>query len=762
MRFPSRDLSDQFISSSYQDVLQQYMPADYLYVLDGYGNVVFGVPSASIGYTLITSDITSSMTVGSASVSTIINILQTTQSISSSWASESLVSTYANYAEYSGTSSLSVSASISDTASYFYGSGSGTIIGGLQFDTASAISSSQEGYVFWDNEAHTLALKPDISASTLQVGQETWVRVRVHEDIADGNAVYVSGSCPACGLPWAYNAIADGTRTKYQVIGLATENLAAFDQGFITIQGKVNDLDTSAFSEGSQLFLSETTTGSLREGPPDEPAEKVFVGYCLRSHTITGSLLVNPVSIPDTFRAFSGVIDLPSITDDGGGVVTIGTGSAALNELPNGKGITRIYSVQSASFSIPVGLTDVHYIIADYNNGSPIWSFWTGSSTSIDNIQKIKVYTITRAITNAVAWSSWDEPGVLLANKLMDRIVEAHGVERTEGMVIGESGSRYVTVTSGSYWMGVSKNTSADYNSTSSTLVLLYHSGSSNYTASQIYQYENSRYDDGTGLGALLPNKYVVNYLYKSATTQNRCLIMLSDTFGKLADAQASQPPPVPGDLLESGILVGRAIFESGNSNATQIDSAFVVQFTPSSILYHNDLSGLQGGTTDEYYHLTSASYVQVISGTSSYANTSSYSFFALSASLAALATSASYSLTSSFALNGGGGGGGTSLTTGSTYPITASWAQTASILIGSIESASYAFTASYALRVSGSGIDIPPYDYSYVTYTGPLNQVSTCSYYIGGGLPPTGSLVAQITCIYDSNLFIGVSKSLA
>ena len=67
MRFPSRDLTDQFISSSYQDVLQQYMPTDYLYVLDGYGNVVFGIPSASLGNTVITSDITSSMTVLSAS-----------------------------------------------------------------------------------------------------------------------------------------------------------------------------------------------------------------------------------------------------------------------------------------------------------------------------------------------------------------------------------------------------------------------------------------------------------------------------------------------------------------------------------------------------------------------------------------------------------------------------------------------------------------------------------------------------------------------
>jgi hypothetical protein len=68
MQFPERDLTDQFISLSYQDVLQQYnTTGSSLYVLDGYGNVVFGIPTASLGNTVITSDITSSMTVLSAS-----------------------------------------------------------------------------------------------------------------------------------------------------------------------------------------------------------------------------------------------------------------------------------------------------------------------------------------------------------------------------------------------------------------------------------------------------------------------------------------------------------------------------------------------------------------------------------------------------------------------------------------------------------------------------------------------------------------------
>ncbi len=69
-QYLERDLSDQYISLSYQDILQQYPnTSSILYVLDGYGNVVFGIPTASIGYNVITSDITASLTFPSASYS---------------------------------------------------------------------------------------------------------------------------------------------------------------------------------------------------------------------------------------------------------------------------------------------------------------------------------------------------------------------------------------------------------------------------------------------------------------------------------------------------------------------------------------------------------------------------------------------------------------------------------------------------------------------------------------------------------------------
>lgn len=62
MRFVDRDLSNQFISRSYQDLVQQYLATgSLLYLLDGYGTVIFQFPSASFGGIILTQDQTASI-----------------------------------------------------------------------------------------------------------------------------------------------------------------------------------------------------------------------------------------------------------------------------------------------------------------------------------------------------------------------------------------------------------------------------------------------------------------------------------------------------------------------------------------------------------------------------------------------------------------------------------------------------------------------------------------------------------------------------
>ena len=130
MRFILRDLTDQYISASYQDVLQQYIASPTSYVLDGYGNVFFSIPSSSIGGTLVVTNNTGSTYVSSS----------------------------------------------------------------ILFNTTPFVPAWEEGRVFWDETNHTIALYNDQPEITHQLGQETLVRVVAGEYIPNGTPVYISSS----------------------------------------------------------------------------------------------------------------------------------------------------------------------------------------------------------------------------------------------------------------------------------------------------------------------------------------------------------------------------------------------------------------------------------------------------------------------------------------------------------------------------------------------------------------------------------------
>lgn len=137
MQFPARDFTNQYISTSYQDVLQKYNPSDIFYILDGVGNVICAIPSASVGQVLITSDLTASMTVASASYAitySYTNIISSSYASSSFSASYSITSSHSETSDnadfalaayYSTTTDTAVSSSYSLTSSYALNGGSG-------------------------------------------------------------------------------------------------------------------------------------------------------------------------------------------------------------------------------------------------------------------------------------------------------------------------------------------------------------------------------------------------------------------------------------------------------------------------------------------------------------------------------------------------------------------------------------------------------------------------------------------------------------
>lgn len=174
----------------------------------------------------------------------------------------------------------------------------GEVIGPLQnnvLDTVQRVMFSRVptaaggvGILRWNETDGTLDLGYKGGNVTLQIGQETTVRVvnKSGSTLTDGEIVYVSG---AQGNRIAVRrALADSDSMSNTVLGIVTETILNNQEGYITTEGLVRGLNTSAFAEGAPLYLSATTPGAITTTPPSGPDHNVLVGYCVRQHATVG------------------------------------------------------------------------------------------------------------------------------------------------------------------------------------------------------------------------------------------------------------------------------------------------------------------------------------------------------------------------------------------------------------------------------------------------------------------------------------------
>ena len=123
-------------------------------------------------------------------------------------------------------------------------------------------------------------------ASTL-LGQ---VRNETGATLTRGTVVYISGAAGNKAL--VSKAIATSDATSAQTYGVITADILNNQNGYATLVGTLTGLDTSAFAEGAQLYLSSTTAGAYTATKQYAPAHLVYVAIVTRSHVNQGSIEV--------------------------------------------------------------------------------------------------------------------------------------------------------------------------------------------------------------------------------------------------------------------------------------------------------------------------------------------------------------------------------------------------------------------------------------------------------------------------------------
>lgn len=138
-----------------------------------------------------------------------------------------------------------------------------------------------------------------IGGVTLQAGQELHIYGKATEVISNGQAVMFAGVQGDHILISKADAATINSNPEY-LIGVATQDFATNDFGYVTVFGNVRGLDTTAYTLGSVLYYNSesTTDGLLTETMPTAPNAKIIVAAVVRVHATQGILLVRPHVMP--------------------------------------------------------------------------------------------------------------------------------------------------------------------------------------------------------------------------------------------------------------------------------------------------------------------------------------------------------------------------------------------------------------------------------------------------------------------------------
>ena len=165
----------------------------------------------------------------------------------------------------------------------------------------------KEGRLFYNNVDHTITFFSEISDSSLQIGQESWIRGynNTGSTILNGQSVALSGQ-DGNGWPQFCLAGASVATLADHFVGLATHDIPNGTYGYVTNFGQIRDINTSGFQVGDAVYLG-TTLGSITSVASEAPNINVHIGHVVTSHATSGVICIADIIKMPTINQLSDV-----------------------------------------------------------------------------------------------------------------------------------------------------------------------------------------------------------------------------------------------------------------------------------------------------------------------------------------------------------------------------------------------------------------------------------------------------------------------
>lgn len=166
--------------------------------------------------------------------------------------------------------------------------GENSDIDAILFDPNTLSVLSEIGDVRYSSVANTIEFQTKYGP--MQLGQMKQIIAKNDQGSSVGSAkvMYISGAVG--NVPFAKLASASDKFSAYKSIGVTVTPV--IQNGFValTTEGRVRNINTSAFAEGAMLWLG--LNGNITTVEPVAPTPKISIGMVIRSHATVGQIYV--------------------------------------------------------------------------------------------------------------------------------------------------------------------------------------------------------------------------------------------------------------------------------------------------------------------------------------------------------------------------------------------------------------------------------------------------------------------------------------
>ena len=325
--------------------------------------------------------------------------------------------------------------------------------------------------------------------------------------------------------------------------------------------------------------------------------------FALASHTQAGStVLLDKVGSPtyetaQHFARFCGtagrIIQTELIiTDAGGGTITVSGGDCTLRTAAT-EDAPLVFAKVAALGATAIPASTARYVGVEHNAGSPQivvrtsdnWNYLTDFPVG----QVIHDGTDLHVEQNGREFS--DQLGRMIRRFRGTRPYERD--ERMGGLILGETGTRNVTVTAGRLWDRSNDwDITAIDTSAASTFDSYYYTGAAWVEVGGRTQWDNLQYNDmAAGLATLGAAKWGVHWFYLDVSGALHHVYGQAQYNTQASAAAASAPASLP-PWAPINRIIGRIIFQKSVATGI-VETVFSTTFTASGVTDHGNLAGL-------------------------------------------------------------------------------------------------------------------------------------------------------------------------